>query len=58
MPNQPKTPMFSFRATQDLQDKARRKAKMEGTTLSEVMRIRLEAYVYDEPWPGTHTPDE
>lgn len=52
MPNQPKTPMFSFRADADLVRKGRRKAKLEGTTLSEVMRIRLEAYVYDEPWPS------
>lgn len=51
MPNQPKRPHVTFRADQELIAKARRKAKRQDTNLSEVMRIRLEQYVYEDEWP-------
>jgi antitoxin component of RelBE/YafQ-DinJ toxin-antitoxin module len=51
MPNQPKTPNFTFRLDPELVRKARRKAKLQGTNLAEVMRIRLEQYVYEDEWP-------
>lgn len=51
MPNQPKWPHVTFRADPELVGRARRKATRQGTNLSEVMRIRLEQYVYEDEWP-------
>lgn len=51
MPNQPKNPHVTFRADPELARKARRKARLQGTNLSEVMRIKLEEYVYEDEWP-------
>lgn len=45
MPNQPKTPMKSFRISEDLYRAALRKAELEGKTLSDVVREALEKYV-------------
>ena len=45
MPNQPKTPMKSFRISEDLYRAALRKAEEEGKTLSDVVREALEKYV-------------
>lgn len=51
MPNQPKYPNWTYRADPEIVRKARRKAKLQGTTLSEIIRIRLEQYVYEDEWP-------
>lgn len=45
MPNQPKTPMKSFRISEDLYRAALSKAEREGKTLSDVVREALERYV-------------
>jgi predicted DNA-binding protein len=45
MPNQPKTPMKSFRISEDLYRAALNKAEREGKTLSDVVREALEKYV-------------
>jgi len=47
MPNQPKTPHFTFRIPADVQRRAREKAAREGRTLSDVVRELLEKYVTD-----------
>lgn len=45
MPNQPKTPMKSFRIPQDLYDAAKDKAAERGESLSDVVRRAFERYV-------------
>lgn len=45
MPNQPKTPMKSFRISEDLYRAALSKAEEEGKTLSDVVREALEKYI-------------
>lgn len=47
MPNQPKTPMRSFRIPDDLYEAAQRKARDEGRTVTDVVREALETYVLD-----------
>lgn len=45
MPNQPKTPMKSFRIPEDLYRAALTKAAERGESLSDVIRAALERYV-------------
>lgn len=45
MPNQPKTPLHSFRVDTALWNAARDKARAEGTTIAEVLRKALVRYV-------------
>jgi hypothetical protein len=45
VPNQPKTPLHSFRVDTDLWNAARDKARAEGTTIAEVLRAALANYV-------------
>ena len=47
MPNQPKTPMKSFRISEDLYRAALCKAEEEGKTLSDVVREALEKYIQE-----------
>jgi len=47
-PNQPKTPLRSFRIPQDLYEAAQAKAAVEGKSLSDVVRLALENYVAPE----------
>jgi predicted HicB family RNase H-like nuclease len=44
-PNQPKTPLRTFRIADDLYRAAKAKAAKQGETLSEVVRRLLEEYV-------------
>lgn len=44
-PNQPKTPLHSFRVSTELWNAAKEKARAEGTTIAEVLRKALERYV-------------
>lgn len=44
VPNQPKTPMRSFRIPDDVYDAAKAKAAERGETLTEVVRKALERY--------------
>jgi predicted HicB family RNase H-like nuclease len=45
MPNQPKTPLKSFRIPEDLYRAAQAKAAEKGESLSQVVRRSLERYV-------------
>ncbi|MBF4573169.1 hypothetical protein ITJ64_11625 [Herbiconiux sp. VKM Ac-1786] len=45
MPNQPKTPVKSFRISEDLYRAALSKAKSEGKSLTDIVREALEHYV-------------
>jgi hypothetical protein len=45
MPNDAKTPMRSFRISNDLYRAAMDKARSEDRSLSEVIRVALEAYL-------------
>lgn len=45
MPNQPKTPLHSFRVNDDLWSAAKAKASERGESLGEVLRKALERYV-------------
>lgn len=45
MPNQPKTPLHSFRVDDETWDAAKEKAASEGRTLSDVLRELLEDYI-------------
>lgn len=47
MPNDAKTPMRSFRISDDLYRAAMQKARSENRSLSEVIRIALEAYLQE-----------
>lgn len=47
MPNQPATPTHTVRIEDDLWDAAMRKAHDEGTTLTEVIRKALVAFLRD-----------
>ena len=47
MPNQPATPLHSFRCPDERWDAALRKAHDEGTTLTEVLNACLERYLRD-----------
>lgn len=49
MPNQPRTPMRSFRIAEDLYRAARAKAAERGESLSDVVRRALERYVRSKP---------
>lgn len=49
VPNQPKTPMKSFRIPEDLYRAAQEKATERGETLSDVVRAALERYVRRKP---------
>ncbi len=51
VPNQPKTPMRSFRIPQELYESALGKARNNGTSLSEVIRDALASYVEDVESP-------
>lgn len=44
-PNQPKTPLHSFRVDTDLWNAAKVKAREEGTTIANVLRAALVRYV-------------
>lgn len=44
VPNQPKTPVRSFRVDDEVYDAAKAKADREGESLSEVVRRLLEEY--------------
>lgn len=45
VPNQPKTPMHSFRCPDELWDAAKAKADERGETVTDVLRKALERYV-------------
>lgn len=45
VPNQPKTPLKSFRIPDDLYRAAQAKATERGETVSEIVRAALERYV-------------
>jgi predicted DNA-binding protein len=45
MPNQPKTPMRSFRISDELYDYLAALAKTQGRTVTDVVREALETYV-------------
>ncbi len=45
MPNQPKTPMKSFRIPEDLYRAALEKARLEGKSLTDIVRESLESYL-------------
>lgn len=45
VPNQPKTPQHSVRVSDELWAAAKKRAESEGRSLSEVVRIALDAYV-------------
>ncbi|GAS98919.1 Gp65 [Mycolicibacterium canariasense] len=45
MPNQPRTPLRSFRIPDDLYEAAQQKAEEKGETVSDVVRRALERYV-------------
>lgn len=47
MPNQPKTPMRSFRVDDELWRAAHRAAAANGETLTDVLRRSLQAYIHD-----------
>lgn len=47
MPNQPKTPIASFRIPVELRVRAGDKARAEGRTLTEVVIEKLEEYCSD-----------
>lgn len=51
MPNQPKRPHVTFRADAEKIARAREKAKRQGTNLSDVMRLKLDEYLYGDDWP-------
>lgn len=54
MPNQPKTPVRSFRISDEIYLPAKAKADAEGTTLSDVVRDALVEYVGDdEDYPSS-----
>ncbi|MEN2740504.1 ribbon-helix-helix protein, CopG family [Microbacterium sp. X-17] len=48
MPNDAKTPMRSFRISDDLYRAALEKARSEGRSLSEVIRMALDAYIEED----------
>ena len=48
MPNQPKTPVRSFRIPDEIYQPAREKAKAEGTSLTDVVKDALIEYVGDD----------
>jgi len=48
MPNQPKTPLKSFRIPQERYDKAMAKAKRQGRNLSAVMNEKMDEYIEEE----------
>jgi len=45
MPDQPKTPQWTMRLDRELKARAIAKARAEGSTLAEVVRKFIEAYV-------------
>lgn len=57
MPNQPKTPQWTYRAPRDIQMKARAKAKREGTNLVAKINEWLEQYAAEDD-AGTSTSSE
>lgn len=52
MPNQPKTPLRSFRVPDETWQAALRRAQREGTTLTAVLVEALEEYGRDEREPS------
>lgn len=48
-PNKPKTPLHSFRVTDELWNAAKEKARAEGTTIADVLRDALEKYLKKKP---------
>lgn len=48
MPNQPKTPNRTFRIDPEILRLADAKAKAHGTNLSEVVRLKLVEYIYED----------
>lgn len=57
MPNQPKTPMRSFRVDDELWRAAHRAAAANGETLTEVLRRSLQAYISRRPQIAAHPHD-
>lgn len=51
MPNQPKTPVRSFRVPDEIWQAALRRAQREGTTLTTLLVETLEEYGRDEVRP-------
>jgi hypothetical protein len=49
VPNQPRTPMRSFRISKELYEAAKAKAAERGESLSDVVRRALERYVRSKP---------
>lgn len=49
MPNQPKTPLHSFRVDHELWNAARDKAQAEGTSIGQVLRDALSRYLKRKP---------
>lgn len=45
MPNQPKTPMHSFRCADELWEAAKSTAEQRGETVTDVLRKALQRYV-------------
>lgn len=45
VPNQPKTPMHSFRCSDELWDAAKATAEKRGETVADVLRKALDRYV-------------
>jgi hypothetical protein len=52
MPNQPRTPNWTYRAPADVQMKARAKAKREGTDLTKKINEWLLDYIYEDDDEG------
>lgn len=52
MPNQPKTPLRSFRVPDEVWQAALRRAQREGTTLTAVLVEHLEDYGRNDRQPG------
>lgn len=47
MPNQPKTPVSTFRLGEDLMARTKVRAEKDGVTATEVVRAALEQYLKD-----------
>ena len=60
VPNQPKTPNRTIRIADEIYFPALAKARREGTTLSDVIRVALVAYLGDDDewWSKTDYPWE
>jgi hypothetical protein len=49
VPNQPRTPLHSFRVSDEIWEAAKECARQRGETLADVLRRALEQYLAEDP---------